>query len=91
MTPLAVRRRIARNIRRMASEQELTLNYVCARAQVTRSAFFRALQAKASMTTDSLTKVANALRVDPVELLRQEKLASQAAEPSNGYKTPKRR
>lgn len=75
----------------MASEQGLTLNYVCARAQVTRSAFFKALQAKAAMTTDSLTKVANALRVDPVELLRQEELASQAAERPAGYTTPKRR
>ena len=66
---MELRQRIGRNIRRLADKQGISLNRLSLRAGVTRSAFFRAINAEGAMTTDSLAKVAHALEVDAAALL----------------------
>jgi transcriptional regulator with XRE-family HTH domain len=67
--PEELRSIIAANLRRAAAQRGLSLNQLCDLAGVTRSAFYRAVTGKGAMSTDSIAKLAEALEVEPAELL----------------------
>ena len=69
MTPEALRAVVAANIRRLAEARGLTVPVLADLAGLSRGAFYRVLNAEASATTDTLAKVADALGVEPRELL----------------------
>ena len=66
---MAVRRRVARNIRRLAADLELPLNQLADRADLSRSHLYYVLAGDSALTTDALTKLANVLDVHVSELL----------------------
>jgi transcriptional regulator with XRE-family HTH domain len=66
---MALRRRVARNIRKLAAEAELPLNQLADRADMARSHLYGALATNSSLTTDALTRLANALDADVTDLL----------------------
>jgi len=65
-----IRARVAKRIRDLCARRKLSLNQLADRAEVTRSLFYDVLGGKRAATTDTLTKLAIALGVDPMELLR---------------------
>ncbi len=65
----ALRARVAYNLRRLAKQRGLSIVRVCHFADVTRSAMYRALAGRASMTVGTIARLASALQVDPAELL----------------------
>jgi len=65
-----IRARVAGRIREIATRRKTTLNDLADRANVSRSHLYAVLGGERAATTDVLTKLATALRVDPHELLR---------------------
>lgn len=63
-----VRRRVARNIRALAEENEMTLDRLAKKSGVSRSHLFLVLGAGNSPTIDVLTKLSKALKVDVRDL-----------------------
>lgn len=70
MDPEEIRARVATRIREVAARRKVTLNDLADRAHVSRSHLYAVLGGERSATTDVLTKLATALRIDPHELLR---------------------
>ena len=70
MDPEEIRARVARRIRDLAARRKLTLNDLAEHAGVSRSHLHAVLAGERAATTDVLTKIATALRVDPHEILR---------------------
>ena len=62
--------RLADNIRRISEERGIVLTHLPDRSGVSRAHFFNVLAGNKSPTLGWLAKVAAALDVDPVELLR---------------------
>lgn len=62
--------RLADNIRRITEELGIVLTHLPDRAGVSRAHFFNVLAGRKSPTLSWLAKVAAALGVDPLELLR---------------------
>lgn len=71
MEPQALRLVIAANIRRLAGEKGISLNYVADFAGIDRRGFYRALNGEEGMTSDRIAKIAQALEVRPAELLAE--------------------
>ena len=67
--PDELRRIFADNVRRLASENGMSLNSVAIAAGVARSAFYRVLDCEEAVTIDRLCKIATALDCDPKSLL----------------------
>ncbi|MEX1368055.1 MAG: helix-turn-helix transcriptional regulator [Nannocystaceae bacterium] len=65
-----IRARVAARIREVCARRKLSLNQLADRANVTRSLLYAVLSGERTATTDTLTRLAIALDVDPVELLR---------------------
>jgi transcriptional regulator with XRE-family HTH domain len=70
-----LRARVATRIRALAKRRKLSLNALAAAAGISRAMLFRVLAGQTPATTDTLAKLANALRVDPIELLREPRQA----------------
>lgn len=70
MEPDEIRARVAGRIREIAARRTMTLTTLAERAGVSRSHLYTVLDGERSATTDLLTKLASALRVDPIELMR---------------------
>lgn len=70
MDPTEIRELVAQNIRRLASEREISLNHLADFSGIARAAFYRCLGGDEVMTLDRLAKIATALEVHPMELLR---------------------
>jgi len=68
--PDEIRARVAGRIREIAARRKLTLTALAEQAGVSRSHLYTVLDGERSATTDLLTKLATALRVDPLELMR---------------------
>ncbi|MEX1363782.1 MAG: helix-turn-helix transcriptional regulator, partial [Nannocystaceae bacterium] len=68
--PEEIRARVARRIRELAGRRALALNDLATTAGVSRSHLYAVLAGQRAATTDVLTKFADALQVDPHELLR---------------------
>ena len=68
-----IRVRAATRIREHAARRNLSLNQLAEDAAVTRSVLFAVLSGERTATTDTLTKLAVALGIDPVDLLRPPK------------------
>lgn len=73
MTPEALRARLAQRIRALAEAKGFPLGQLADRAEVSRAGFFLALSGKSAPSLDFVAKVATALGVDPVELLKPPK------------------
>lgn len=65
-----IRARVATRIRELAARRKLSLNGLADRAEVTHSLFYTVLAGERAATTDTLTKLAVALNVEPMEFLR---------------------
>lgn len=65
-----IQERLAANIRRLAEERSIALTHLPDRAGVGRSHFWGVLAGRHAPSLKWITKVATALDVDPVELLR---------------------
>lgn len=65
-----IRARVGARIRELAARRKLGLNQLADLAEVTHSLFYDVLGGKRAATTDTLTKLAIALRVEPMEFLR---------------------
>jgi DNA-binding Xre family transcriptional regulator len=68
--PAEIRALAAENIRRLAVERGISLNHLADFAGIGRPAFYRCLGGDEAMTLDRLGKIATALEVHPMELLR---------------------
>lgn len=64
-----IRARVAKRIRELAARRTITLGELIDRSGVSRTLLFAVLRGERSVTVDTLTKLAIALNVDPVELL----------------------
>jgi len=69
--PEEIRARVAGRIRELAARRKLSLNQLVERANVSRSLFYAVLSGERATTTDTLTKLAVGLGVDPDELMRR--------------------
>lgn len=69
----ALQRRVVGRIRELAKRRAIVVTHLPDRAGVTRSHFWRVLNGGASPTLGWITKIAKALDVDPMELLRQDR------------------
>lgn len=65
-----VRARVAARIREIATRKGLVLIHVADAAGVSRSQFWNVLRGDTAASLDVLTKIAGALNVDPVALVR---------------------
>ena len=65
-----IRARVATRIRELAARRKLSLNRLADRAGLTHSLFYAVLAGERAATTDTLTKLAVALGVEPMEFLR---------------------
>jgi transcriptional regulator with XRE-family HTH domain len=65
-----LQRRVVGRIRELAKQREIVVTHLPDRAGVTRSHFWQVLNGNASPTLGWITKIAKALGVDPMELLR---------------------
>lgn len=65
-----IRARVAMRIRELGARRKLSLNGLADRAGLTHSLFYAVLAGERAATTDTLTKLAIALGVEPMELLR---------------------
>lgn len=70
MEPEALRRLVAEKIRLLAQRRAMSLNQLADFAGIERSAFYKALGGQQAMTTDRIAKIAEALEVEPHDLLR---------------------
>lgn len=70
-----LRARVATQIRALANRRKLSLNALASIAGISRAMLFRVLAGQTPATTDTVAKLANALRVDPIELLREPRQA----------------
>jgi len=68
--PDEIRARVADRIRELAAHRKMNLTALAEQAGISRSHLYAVLDGERSATTDLLTKLATALRVDPIELLR---------------------
>jgi transcriptional regulator with XRE-family HTH domain len=64
-----IRQRVNRRIRELARKNRIAVTHLPDRAGVSRSHFWDVLRGKRSPTLKWLVRVANALDVDPAELL----------------------
>lgn len=78
MDPEEIRARVARRIRDVAARRKMSLNDLADRAKVSRSHLYAVLGGERAATTDVLTKLATALGVDPLELLRPDRAQAKA-------------
>lgn len=69
--PEALRARIAARIRQIAKRRNLPLARLADAAKVSQTHLWAVLRGGRAPTSDVLAKLANALRVDPIELLRE--------------------
>lgn len=69
--PDEVRARIAARIREIAERRQLPLTKLADQAEVSRTHLWAVLGGRRAPTSDVLTRLANVLRVDPIELLRK--------------------
>lgn len=69
MDPEALRAVVAENIRAAARRKKVTINALADFATVSRAQMFNVLACTSSATTDWLAKVAEALEVEPWQLL----------------------
>lgn len=65
-----IRARVATRTRQLATRRKMTLTALAQEAGISRSHLYTVLDGERSATTDLLTKLASALGVDPVELMR---------------------
>ncbi|MCH9682905.1 MAG: helix-turn-helix transcriptional regulator [Deltaproteobacteria bacterium] len=70
MDPDELRARVAGRIRELAARRKLPLNQLVERSGVSRSLFYAVLSGERAATTDTLARLATALRVDPHQLIR---------------------
>ena len=70
ITPDDLRDRVGERIRELAKRRKVSLNALAEDAGISRAMFYRVLKGQTPATTDTLAKLAKALRVDPMELLR---------------------
>ncbi|MFI5297292.1 MAG: hypothetical protein ACHREM_04275 [Polyangiales bacterium] len=71
MKALELRSIVATNIRATARRRRIALSSLADFAVVSRSMMFRVLKGESSATTDWLASVAEALKVEPWELLKR--------------------
>lgn len=64
-----VRAVVGRNVRAFAKERRITLNRLIDFAETSKGQLYNVLRGTTSPTVDWLTKVANALEVEPWQLL----------------------
>lgn len=65
-----LRARVAEQIRALAKRRKVSLRRLPVDAGISRATLYSVLQGRTPATTDTLAKLAYALRVDPIELLR---------------------
>lgn len=65
-----IRARVATRIREVAARRKVSLNRLIELSGVSRTQLFAVLRGERAVTVDTLTKLAVALNVDPVELLK---------------------
>ena len=70
MDPTEIRELVAQNIRRLAAARGISLNHLADFAGIARASMYRCLGGDEAMTLDRLAKIAAALEVHPMELLR---------------------
>ena len=68
--PVELRARVGKRIRAVAWDRRLTLAAVATAAGISRAMLHSVLSGRTAATTDTLAKLAKALQVDPMELLR---------------------
>ncbi|MEM7151326.1 MAG: helix-turn-helix transcriptional regulator [Myxococcota bacterium] len=73
MDPDQIRARVAGRIREIAGRKKVTLTALAEGAGISRSHLYAVLDGERAATTDVLTKLAVALRIDPVEFMRPER------------------
>lgn len=71
MEPPELRAVVAENIVRLAKKRGLSIVKLADHAQIDRAGLSRCLNGHTAMTTDRLCRIANALDVEPHELLRR--------------------
>lgn len=76
------------NIRRLAEERGISLNRVADFAGISRPSFFRVLNLESALTSDRLSKVAEALEVPPKELLEDQAAGTLRAADGKGSYEP---
>ena len=74
MDPGRLRAVIAANIRRYAAQRKLTIPALADIAGVARGSLYRVLRCEASVTADTLAKVAEALEIHPRLLVDDRRL-----------------
>lgn len=65
-----LRARVAERIRALSKRRKVSRDALAASAGISRAMLFSVLGGKTPATTDTLAKLAYALRVDPIELVR---------------------
>lgn len=75
---IELRAAVAANVRALARRRGLSLNRLVDFAGVTRSAFYRALSGRGTMTVDTIAKLAVALEVAAARLLETREGAPRA-------------
>lgn len=70
MEPADLRAVVAANVVRIAKKRGLSISKLADFAGIDRAGLSRCLNGRAAMTTDRLCRLANALDVEPHELLR---------------------
>jgi len=70
VTPEELRTRVANRIRKLVWDRRLTLAQLAEEAGVSRGMVQAIVAGRKSPTLDTVAKLAKALRVDPIELLR---------------------
>lgn len=70
LTAEDLRLRMVKRIRALASDRRMSLAELARVSGVSRAALQAILAGRRSPTLDTIAKLANALRVDPIELLR---------------------
>lgn len=72
-SPMRLRERVARNLRRLRQEKSLSQEELADRADINRNYVGMLEREENAATVDMLEKLAAVLEVDPVELLRRDK------------------
>lgn len=70
--PMKIRERVARNLRRLRREKSLSQEELAHRAKVNRNYVGMLEREEYSASVDTLEKLASALDVDPIDLLRSD-------------------